>query len=86
MVSFKNEREPIKVPDGFMYSPIESVTVREFYPTPDGSGSATEVHILFFLKADPEKPLLIRFSGPERLDGLISALVVKRQNVFGRFG
>ena len=86
MVSFKNEREPIKVPDDFIYSPIESISVREWHPpTPDG-GPATEIHLMIFLKSEPENPLLMRFSGPGTLDSLVSALVVHRQNVFGRYG
>ena len=86
MVSSKNEREPIKVPPDFAYASIEALHVREWRPTDDGSGSATEIHLFIHLKGAPDKPLVVRFTGPGTLDSLVSALVIHRLNVFGGFG
>jgi hypothetical protein len=66
---------------GHVYYEIDQIHVSEWHPLPDGQGPPEQVHMTIRIKRVPY-PVVMRFKGPQTLDGLIAALQEHRDNVW----
>jgi hypothetical protein len=57
------------------------VTVSSWHPTPDGTGPATQVHMRF--GRPPEPVFVVRLRSAHVVDGLMDALAMHRDEVWG---
>jgi hypothetical protein len=68
---------------GVAYHEVEAIKAVEFCPSSDGSGPATEVHLLITVRGVP-CPLILRLDKPAALDDLIGHLDGYRRLVWPR--
>ena len=61
--------------------PVQGYSVNEWCPTPDGTGPAEQVHVLFELPA-PIPPMVVRFKSAGALDRFIAILARHRLSVW----
>ena len=59
---------------------IDHVRLAEFMPALPNA--QTEVHMLIYLKSDPDRPIVMRFKSPDTLGDWISELARYRKRVF----
>ena len=74
--------KPINL-EGMEFFEIESISVIEYYPLPDGQGKPTQVH-LWCQMVDSPDPFVMRFRSPTAIDALIVALITHRRGVWGK--
>lgn len=67
---------------GRRFTPIESVEVAEWHPTPDGTGRPEQVHLLIHIPG-LDCPLALRMKSGAAVDAIADALAEHRRNVFG---
>ena len=67
--------------EGMAIYDIEEYQVAEWCPTPDGTGPAEQVHVLFKLKSIGP-PLVLRFKSDGELDRFIAVLTRHRLGVW----
>jgi hypothetical protein len=66
---------------GKQYYEIESISVMEYHPLPDGQGKPEQVHMVLDVAGIPY-PLVVRFKTRRPVDELIVALIAHANNVW----
>ena len=66
---------------GIRFLEIESISVNEWHPLPDGQGRPEQVHLWITLRGVTE-PLVVRFKSRRPADELIVALMTHARNVW----
>ncbi len=68
---------------GMQFFDMESISVHEWTPLPDGKGSPEQVHLCVQM-AGWEHPMVMRFKSAATVDALIVALITHRNRVWGK--
>lgn len=66
------------------FMPIQprSVSVRQWFPTPDGTGQPEQVHIVLELDSPTMPALIIRFKSRKGLDAFVADLMANANEVW----
>ena len=78
----KDDTTPVNV-KGMKFYDIESISVNEWHPLPDGKGKPSQVHMMLEVSGF-DYPLVIRFKSARPIDELIMALITHRNNVWSK--
>lgn len=59
------------------FTPIQplSVSVRQWFPTPDGTGQPEQVHVVLDLDSEAMPALIVRFKSRKGLDAFVADLL-----------
>ena len=76
----KDDVTPVNV-KGMKFFEIESISVNEWHPLPDGEGDPEQVHMMIDV-ADVPYPFVVRFKSRRAIDELIVALMTHANHVW----